>query len=246
MTTATDNLTSTDLIRSGTLKHVAIIMDGNRRWAKKRHLPALVGHRQGVECLKKLVRLTGEIGLEALTVYAFSTENWQRSEDEVGYLMTLFVEALSAELEQLARNNVQIRFIGDLTALPEGLQALIDKAHRQTESNTGLKFQIAANYGGRYELVQAMQALGRQVQAGILKPEDITEQSIQNLLYTAGLPDPDLLIRTGGESRTSNYLMWQCAYSEFYVTETLWPDFDENAFLLAIDNFANRHRRFGK
>lgn len=234
------------LIESARLRHIAIIMDGNRRWAKQRHLPALMGHRQGVECLKKLVRQAGELGLEALTVYAFSTENWQRGEEEVGYLMTLFVEALSAELNHLASNNVQIRFIGDLAALPANLQKLIETSHRETVSNTGLKLQIATNYGARQEIMQAIRSLAQEVQDGKVQPAEITEENLQAKFYTAGLPEPDLLIRTGGESRLSNYLLWQCAYAEFYVTETLWPDFDSDAFLAAVEDFAQRQRRYGR
>jgi undecaprenyl diphosphate synthase len=246
LTSLADPTMVESLIRSGHLRHIALIMDGNRRWASQKHLPALAGHRQGVECLKNLVRQAGELGLEALTVYAFSTENWQRGEEEVGYLMRLFLEALSAELKQLAKNNVRIRFIGDLTALPANLQQLIEKAHQQTESNTGLRFQIAANYGAKQEVLQAVRLLAQDVQEGRLQPSDITEESLQAHFYTIGLPDPDLLIRTGGESRLSNYLLWQCAYAEFYVTETLWPDFDSEAFLQAVEDFAQRQRRYGR
>lgn len=239
-------LDASSLIRESKLRHVAIIMDGNRRWAKQKHLPTLMGHKQGVDSLKELVRYSGDIGLEALTVYAFSTENWQRGEEEVGYLMKLFLEALSAELERLHRNNVRIRFIGDLSAFPADLLNLIQTAHATTANNTGLKFQIAANYGGRHELVQVMQTLGRAIQSGELSPDAITEDLIQTHLYTANLPDPDLLIRTGGEYRTSNYLLWQCAYTEFYVTDTLWPDFKLAAFDQAIQTYAQRERRYGQ
>jgi undecaprenyl diphosphate synthase len=234
------------LIRSTGLRHVAIIMDGNRRWAKQKHLPTLVGHQQGVESLKTLVRYCGDVGLAALTVYAFSTENWNRGAEEVGYLMKLFLEALATELDRLHQNNVRIRFIGDLTAFPPALFELIRTAHAKTAANTGLQFQIAANYGGRHELVHVMQTLGKAIQTGALAPEDITEDSIRAHLYTHELPDPDLLIRTGGEYRTSNYLLWQCAYTEFYVTETLWPDFNTEAFDTAVQTFANRERRYGQ
>jgi undecaprenyl diphosphate synthase len=234
------------LIGSGRLRHIAIIMDGNRRWAKQKRLPSLMGHRQGVESLKKLVRQADDLGLQALTVYAFSTENWQRTDEEVGYLMGLFVEALSAELEQLAANNVQIRFIGDLQALPEKLQQSIRHSHARTADNTGLKLQIAANYGARQEIMQAIRSLAQDVQDGQRQAADLTEADLQARFYTAGLPEPDLLIRTGGESRLSNYLLWQCAYSEFYVTETLWPDFDSLAFVQALEDFAHRQRRYGR
>jgi undecaprenyl diphosphate synthase len=235
-----------DLIRQSRLRHVAAIMDGNRRWAKQKHLPTLMGHKQGVDALKAMVRYGGEVGLEALTVYAFSTENWQRSSEEVGYLMRLFLEALAAELEALHANNVRIRFIGDLSAFPAALLDLIQTAHHKTENNTGLKFQIAANYGGRQEIVHAMQELGREIQAGRLQPEAITPEMLQEHLYTSDLPDLDLMIRTGGEHRISNYLLWQCAYAELYVTDTLWPDFSPVAFDAAIREFARRERRYGQ
>jgi undecaprenyl diphosphate synthase len=237
---------ASELIRQSGLRHIAIIMDGNRRWAKQRHLPTLVGHKQGVDALKKLVRYCGNIGIEALTVYAFSTENWNRSSDEVGYLMKLFLEALSAELDALHENNVRIRFIGDLSSFPSALQELIHQAHTKTAQNTGVQFQIAANYGGRQEMVQAMQQLGREIQTEKLQPEEISEAHIQAHLYTRDLPEPDLLIRTGGEFRISNYLLWQCAYAEFYVTETLWPDFSPEALNEAIQEFIRRERRFGQ
>jgi undecaprenyl diphosphate synthase len=234
------------LIRAKRLRHVAVIMDGNRRWAQQKRLPSLFGHRQGVESLKSLVRYAGEIGLEVLTAYAFSTENWQRGAEEVGYLMALFVEALAAELEQLARNRVRIRFIGDVGAFPADLRRLIETAQAKTAENPGLCLQVAANYGGRQELLQAIRSLGDDIRAGVLTPDAITEETIQARLYTGNLPDPDLLIRTGGESRISNYLLWQCAYTEFYVTDTLWPDFDTAAFNAALNDFARRQRRYGQ
>ena len=234
------------LVQSVKLRHVAIIMDGNRRWAKSRLMPTLLGHKKGVDALRKLVRYSQDIGLEALTVYAFSTENWQRGSEEVSYLMKLFLEALAGELEDMHQNNVQIRFIGDISAFPEALRDLMQTAYDKTAQNTGIKFQIAANYGGRQELVNLIHQLGKDIQAGVLQPDDITEERIQSLLYTQGLPDPDLLIRTGGEYRMSNYLLWQCAYAEFYVTETLWPDFSPQAFDEALHEFAHRERRYGQ
>lgn len=234
------------LIQATSLRHVAVIMDGNRRWAQQKRLPTLFGHRQGVESLKKLVRYAGEIGLSVLTAYAFSTENWRRGAEEVGYLMALFLEALAAELEQLARNNVRIRFIGDIDAFPDDLQRLIRTAEAKTSENSGLCLQIAANYGGRQELLQAIRVLGNDIRTGRLAPDDITEEMVRARLYTGDLPDPDLLIRTGGESRISNYLLWQCAYTEFYVTDTLWPDFDTAAFDAALGAFAHRQRRYGR
>ena len=235
-----------ELVKSVHLRHVAIIMDGNRRWAKKKHMPTLLGHKKGVDALRNLVRYSQDVGLEALTVYAFSTENWQRGSEEVGYLMKLFLEALAGELEAMHQNNVRIRFIGDISAFPETLRNLMQTAHDKTAQNTGIRFQIAANYGGRQEIVNSMRQLGQSIQAGDLQPEDITEERIQALLYTQDLPDPDLLIRTGGEYRISNYLLWQCAYAEFYVTETLWPDFTIEAFNAALQEFARRERRYGQ
>jgi undecaprenyl diphosphate synthase len=237
---------SIDQVRQSGLRHIAIIMDGNRRWAKQRHLPTLMGHKQGVDSLKRLVRYCGDIGIEALTVYAFSTENWQRSTDEVGYLMKLFLEALAAELDALHENKVRIRFIGDLSSFSTALHDLIQHAHAKTSGNTGLQFQIAANYGGRQEITNVMRQLGQAIQRGELQPADISEDRIQQQLYTHGLPDPDLLIRTGGEFRISNYLLWQCAYAEFYVTETLWPDFDSASLDEAIQEFIRRERRYGQ
>lgn len=234
------------LVQSVSLRHVAIIMDGNRRWAKSRLMPTLLGHKKGVDALRKLVRYSQDIGIEALTVYAFSTENWHRGSEEVGYLLKLFVEALAGELEAMHQNGVRIRFIGDISAFPDALKNLIETAHAKTANNKGIQFQIAANYGGRQEIVNAMRQLGREIQEGSLQPDDITEERIQNLLYTDGLPDPDLLIRTGGEYRISNYLLWQCAYAEFYVTDTLWPDFSPDAFDEAIREFARRERRYGQ
>jgi undecaprenyl diphosphate synthase len=235
-----------DLLKSCGLKHAAIIMDGNRRWAKQRLLPTLMGHKKGVDALRTLVRFGSDHGLQALTVFAFSTENWQRSTEEVGYLIGLFVEALSLELAELHRNNVQIRFIGDTSVFPQNLYNLIQSAHAKTANNTGLKFQIAANYGGRQEITRVMRELGHEIQAGKLPPEAINEALIQSRLYTQGLPDLDLLIRTGGDSRISNFLLWQSAYAEFYVTETLWPDFSPQAFEQAVAGFAQRERRYGQ
>ncbi len=246
-TTSTTTLSEmAELVQSVHLRHVAIIMDGNRRWAKKKHMPTLLGHKKGVDALRNLVRYSQDVGLEALTVYAFSTENWQRGTEEVGYLMKLFLEALAGELEAMHQNNVRIRFIGDLSAFPETLRNLMQTAHDKTANNTGIRFQIAANYGGRHEIVNSMRQLGQAIQAGEMQPDEITEAHVQALLYTQDLPDPDLLIRTGGEYRISNYLLWQCAYAEFYVTETLWPDFTIEAFNAALQEFARRERRYGQ
>ena len=228
------------------LRHVAVIMDGNRRWAKQRLLPSLIGHKSGLEALKNLVHYTGEVGLEALTVYAFSTENWGRGAEEVGYLTRLFLDALAAELDHLHRENIRIRFIGNISAFPTALKELIRDAQSQTACNTGLRFQVAANYGARDELMRAMRALAHQVKQNRLQPEDITEARIRQCLDTQDLPDPDLLIRTGGDSRISNYLLWQLAYAELYFTDALWPDFSRKSFDAAIREFARRERRYGQ
>ncbi len=233
------------LVQEANLRHVAFIMDGNRRWAQDKHLPKVMGHHLGVETLKSLVRYAGEIGLEAMTVYAFSTENWNRDVEEVGALMQLFLQALSKELDALHANQVRLRFIGDLTPLPADLRRLMEQAMAKTAANTGLKFQVATNYGSRAELVQAARNLAQAVQAGELTLDEITEERFANQLYTAGLPDPDLLVRTGGESRWSNYLLWQCAYAEFYVTPLMWPEFSVTEMNRAIWEFVQRERRFG-
>ncbi|MEB3287721.1 MAG: polyprenyl diphosphate synthase [Vampirovibrionales bacterium] len=234
------------LIKSAGLRHIAIIMDGNRRWAEEHHQPSLMGHRQGVKSLKAIITHAGNIGLEALTVYAFSTENWRRTSQEVGYLMDLFAEALLAELEGMAQNNVRLKIIGDLAALKPSLRQLIQEAEARLSGNSGLKFQVAMNYGSRSEIVSAVKAIVQEVQNGELSIDAINESAIENRLYTANTPELDLLIRTGGESRLSNYLLWQAAYAEFYVTPSLWPEFSPERLDEAILDFANRKRRYGK
>ncbi len=227
-------------------QHVAVIMDGNGRWAKRRGLPRIMGHRRGVDTLKTLLRCCRDWGIGALTAYAFSTENWGRPMEEVDFLMTLFERVLRQELMEMMAENVRIRFVGDLTALPASLQAEIQLAVSQTQHHQGIDFTVATNYGGREEIVQACRALARQVQAGVLAPEDITQALFSQHLYTASLPDPDLLIRTSGEMRISNFLLWQLAYAEIYVTDTLWPDFDISEFHRALAAYQKRDRRFGK
>lgn len=245
----TDALSMDDakmLVKETALRHVAVVMDGNRRWAKEQGLPTLMGHKEGVNSLKNLLRYCGDIGVQALTVYAFSTENWKRSQEEVGYLMGLFIESLKAEINDLDENGVRLRFIGSKDGVPDNLAKAIKEAETLTDNNTGVRFQIAFNYGGRLELTEAMQAIAESIQTGEMKPEDITEEAIEKYLYTQGLPELDLLIRTGGEFRLSNYLLWQAAYAEIYVTETLWPDFNKDAFNQSLIDFQNRHRRYGK
>jgi undecaprenyl diphosphate synthase len=227
-------------------RHVAVIMDGNGRWAQRRGLPRIMGHRRGVDTLKKLLRTCRDWGIKALTAYAFSTENWGRPFEEVDFLMTLFERVLRQELAEMMEEGVRIQFVGNLQSLPPSLQAEIDKAVDQTRDNPGIRFTIATNYGGRQEIVQACRAIATQVQLGKLTPDDIDESMFGHYLYTADLEDPDLLIRTSGEMRISNFLLWQLAYAELYVTDTLWPDFDLGEFHLALCDYQKRHRRFGK
>ncbi|MGF1523040.1 MAG: isoprenyl transferase [Leptolyngbyaceae cyanobacterium] len=226
--------------------HVAVIMDGNGRWAKQRGLPRIMGHRRGVDTLKKLLRRCDDWGIAALTAYAFSTENWGRPLEEVDFLMTLFERVLRQELAEMMTENVRIQFVGNLAALPSSLQEEIDRAVHQTKENPGIQFTVATNYGGRQEIVQACRAIATQVQQGELALDQIDESVFSSHLYTAGLSDPDLLIRTSGEMRISNFLLWQLAYSEIYVTDVLWPDFDQVEFHRALCAYQKRDRRFGK
>lgn len=227
------------------LSHIAIIMDGNRRWAESRHLPKMMGHKEGVKTLKKIVRHAGKRNLKFLTVYAFSSENWQRSQDEVDYLLELFANVLKGELDDLCKNNVRLRFLGKLSSMPPNLRKSMEKSMERTSANDGLSLQVAINYGSRLEITDAVKSIVADVAAGLVKPEDIDEEMISQHLYTRELPDPELLIRTGGEQRLSNYLLWQCAYTELYVTQTLWPDFSEEDFESAIQEFSQRDRRYG-
>ena len=225
--------------------HVAVIMDGNGRWAKARGLPRVMGHRAGVEALKSTLRNCSDWGVEALTAYAFSTENWSRPGDEVNFLMTLFESVLQKELQALEQEQVRIRFLGDLDALPVKLQSLIAEATQRTSGNSGIHFNVCTNYGGRRELVRASQRLAERVACGELEPSQIDENALAAELFTAGEPDPDLLIRTSGERRISNFLLWQLAYAEIHVTDLCWPDFDAEALQLALQDYQSRQRRFG-
>lgn len=227
-------------------KHVAAIMDGNGRWAKRRGMPRLVGHQRGVDALKDLLRCCRDWGVPALTAYAFSTENWGRPLEEVEFLMTLFERVLRRELREMMEENVRIRFIGNLEALPTSLQEEIARSMTETKENTGIQFTVATNYGGRQEIIQACRAIAAEVQQGAISVEEIDETIFERHLYTAGLSYPDLLIRTSGEMRLSNFLLWQMAYAEIYVTETLWPDFDRQEFHKALKDYQERDRRFGK
>lgn len=229
-----------------TPRHVAIIMDGNGRWAKGRKLPRIAGHRSGVDSVRKIVRACGKHKVDVLTLFAFSSENWRRPKREVTLLMELFIRALQQEIKSLNKNNVRLRVIGDLAALPAKLQKLITTSEETTKDNTGLTLVIASNYGGRWDITQASQQVAQKVADGVLKPEEITEELLQEHTCISDLPEPDLFIRTGGEKRISNYLLWQLAYTELFFTDKLWPDFNEVDFAEAIDSFAGRQRRFGK
>jgi undecaprenyl diphosphate synthase len=225
--------------------HVAVIMDGNGRWAQSRGLPRVMGHRAGVEALKATLRRCSDWGVKALTAYAFSTENWSRPGDEVNFLMTLFERVLERELQALEAERVRIRFLGDLEPLPSRLQSLIEEATQRTASNDGIHFNVCTNYGGRHELVIAARRLAERVARGELDPSEIDEHTLAGELFTAGEIDPDLLIRTSGEHRISNFLLWQLAYAEIHVTEVLWPDFDREALVGAFLDYQSRTRRFG-
>ncbi|GAB6088200.1 isoprenyl transferase [Alkaliphilus crotonatoxidans] len=226
-------------------EHVAIIMDGNGRWAQKRQMPRALGHKAGVEALRDVIKTADSIGLKYLTFYAFSTENWKRPADEVSTLMQLLVEYLKKEVKELHENKVRIHTIGDIDKLPEKPLKEVLKAKELTQNNTGLWVNIALNYGGRDELIRGIKRLIDQVSAGTLSREDINEETIGLALDTNGIPDPELIIRTSGEHRLSNFLLWQCAYSEFWFTETFWPDFRGKDLIEGIRAYQNRDRRFG-
>ncbi|MEH1871924.1 isoprenyl transferase [Nostoc sp.] len=236
----------TDLKRELLPQHVAVIMDGNGRWAKRQGLPRIMGHKRGVDSLKDLLRCCQDWGIQALTAYAFSTENWKRPQEEVDFLMTLFQRVLRQELREMVEENVQIKFVGNLQALPRSLQQEISRSMEATKDNGGIRFSVATNYGGRQEILQACQAIAKKVQQGLLQPDEINEQVFESHLYTAGITDPDLLIRTSGEMRLSNFLLWQMAYGEIYITDALWPDFDRAEFHRALCAYQQRERRFGK
>lgn len=227
-------------------RHVAIIMDGNGRWAARRRLPRAAGHRAGADAVRRTVESAARLGLECLTLYAFSTENWKRPRYEIRALMDLLMEYLRKELHALKENNIQFRMIGRSEELHLSVLEQIRKAELATFQNTGLRLNIALNYGGRAEIVNAFRRIASDVAAGRLKPDDIDEDVIRRSLYTRSLPDPDLLIRTSGEMRVSNFLLWQIAYAEIHVTETLWPDFDERDLFAALMDYQSRDRRYGR
>lgn len=235
-----------DLDQDRLPKHVAVIMDGNGRWAKRRGLPRIMGHRQGVDALKDLLRCCKDWGIQALTAYAFSTENWGRPHEEVDFLMTLFERVLMRELREMMEENVRIDFVGNLAALPRSLQSQIERSMDETRNNNSIQFTVATNYGGRQEILQACRAIATKVQQGDIQLDEIDETLFSRHLYTAHVCDPDLLIRTSGEMRISNFLLWQMAYAELYITDTLWPDFDRTEFHRALSSYQQRDRRFGK
>jgi undecaprenyl diphosphate synthase len=226
-------------------RHVAIIMDGNGRWAKKRHLPRIAGHRAGAHSIREIVRLSGELGIEALTLYAFSTENWKRPPREVTLLMQLLKQYLRNEVAELLENNVQLRTIGNTVDLPGEIQEELKKSIQATAHCTGLKLVLALSYSGRADITRAAREIAKKVKGGRLKPSAITEKTMTQFLSTANFPEVDFLIRTSGEMRISNFLLWELAYSEIHITPTLWPDFRTPHFIAALRDFQTRQRRFG-
>jgi undecaprenyl diphosphate synthase len=226
-------------------RHVAIIMDGNGRWARERHLPRIEGHRMGAESARVIIRTAGELGIKYLTLYAFSVENWNRPKDEVDALMKYLVHYLKSETPELNKNNVRLQVIGQVYRLPDNVQEQLKKSIATLSKNNGLTLIMALSYGGRTEIVDAVRSVAQKVKAGELDPPDITEQIFAQHLYTRNVPDPDVLIRTSGEMRVSNFLLWQISYTELVVTPTLWPDFRKPQFCAALEEYNRRHRRFG-
>lgn len=226
-------------------KHIAIIMDGNGRWAKERNLPRTMGHKAGVETIREIVKECNNLDVKYLTLYAFSTENWKRPKDEVSALMTLLVQYLRKEVKELNENNVIVNAIGDIEKLPDVCVNELKKAYEETKNNTGLTLNLALNYGGRNEIVRVVKDIYKDIKIGKITEEEINEEIISNYLYTKGMPDPDLIIRPSGEKRISNFLLWQCAYSEFWYSDIKWPDFKKEHLHKAIYDYQNRDRRFG-
>ena len=244
MITKEENIS--ELVKTTNLQHIAIIMDGNRRWAKNKGLPSAVGHKKGVDALKKTVYACDDFGIKYLTVYAFSTENWNRKPEEVDFLMNLLGNTIKNELAELNENGVVISFLGDLTKLNPKLQDILYNAIEVTKNNSGVHLQIAFNYGARDEIVTAVKEISKLVKSNELSIDEITEDIVSSHLYTKNCPDPDLLIRTGGEVRVSNYLLWQIAYSEFLIVDEYWPEFNKESLINAINIFYQRNRRWGK
>lgn len=226
-------------------QHVAIILDGNGRWAKSKHMPRNYGHKVGAENLERVIEDAWDLGIKYLTVYAFSTENWKRSVEEVTGIMTILRDFLKKSIDKAEKNNMRVRIIGERTRLDKDIIEAMNRLEEATKDNTGIQFNVALNYGGRDEITRAVRKIAEEVKAGAISSEDITEEYISSKLDTAGIPDPDLLIRTSGEIRISNFLPWQISYSEFYFCDTLWPDFDKEALRKAIDYYNGRDRRFG-
>jgi undecaprenyl diphosphate synthase len=225
--------------------HIAIIMDGNGRWAKKRGMPRIAGHREGVESVRDIVEASGQLGVQYLTLYAFSTENWKRPQEEVSLLMRLLLKALRDEADRLHKNNVRLRAVGDVTRLPKEVQSELLDGIQKTRENTGLTLVLALSYSGRWDFTEAVKRLAGEIVAGRLRAEEITEELITSHLSTAGIPDPDLMVRTSGEFRVSNFLLWQLAYSEIHITPKFWPDFRRMDLYAAIRDYQSRERRFG-
>jgi len=227
-------------------KHVAIIMDGNNRWAKQRKQRGVSGHKAGVESVRAVVKVCAEQGVEVLTLFAFSSENWRRPADEVSALMKLFLFALEREVKKLHKNNIRLKIIGEREKFSAKLQEYMARAESQTAENTGMTLVIAANYGGHWDIVQSAKKIAEKVQVGALSPDDITEDLVQSFLCLGDLPMPDLLVRTAGEQRVSNFMLWQLAYTEFYFSDLYWPDFQETQMLAALEAYSLRKRRFGQ
>ena len=235
-----------DIPREKLPRHIAIIMDGNGRWAEHRNLPRFAGHKAGVETVRSIVQMCGELGVEVLTLFAFSSENWRRPKKEVGLLMDLFLTALEREVNKLHESAVQVRVVGDIAQFPDKLQKRIKEAMALTADNQGLVLNIAANYGGKWDITQAVKKVAMQIENGELTAEEVSEKTISQNLAMNDLSEPDLFIRTGGEKRISNFLIWQLAYTELYFTHILWPDFNREEFTAAIQSFVSRQRRFGR
>jgi undecaprenyl diphosphate synthase len=227
-------------------KHIAVIMDGNGRWAKKHKLPRVAGHREGTKATKRLVKACGELDIKYLTIYVFSSENWSRPVFEVNALMKLLIEKIHEEIEELYKENVSLQTMGNMLKLPKKTRTELEAGIERTKNNSGLQLILALSYGGRQEIVDACKSISENVEKGILKPESIDEDTFRKYLYKPDVPDPELLIRTGGDLRISNYLLWQIAYTELYITQTLWPDFDKQELIQAIMSFQTRQRRFGR
>jgi undecaprenyl diphosphate synthase len=231
---------------TGLPRHVAIIMDGNGRWAEQRQLPRIAGHKAGVDAVRAVIKAAAAKGVEVLTLFAFSSENWRRPQQEVGFLMDLLLTSLQQEASRLNENNIRVRFIGDRSAFPAKLNQCIEDTQKLTEANRGLTLVVAANYGGRWDMIQAMRELARLAAAGRISPDDITDEMLGSYLSLHDVPEPDLFIRTGGDQRISNFLLWQLAYTELYFTECLWPDFSPTHLEAAIESYSMRQRRFGR